>query len=237
MLTAGENHVQMAEDLSSPVDIADLVHPSASSTLAEKAWHFLLPGYTSGWHVLRHGHRHGGEADLAVNNALPYANQVIEPTRRTTPPLPSCLSAIRGILEVGFGPHYGYQQHVNPSDFAVWTFAYDVSGIATAQVKYRVDLDGVNPLTETDNDTYAGDPEGFRRASTWRWRTCYRQRDRQRDVDFFILPDVIATSTTPPSPASKTNSSTTTSRSRTSTETPTSPTSNTSTSGTARMCH
>ena len=57
---------------------------------------------------------------------------------------------------IGFGPHYGYQQHVNPSDFAVWTFAYDVNGVATAQVKYRVDADGTNPLTDNDNDTYAG---------------------------------------------------------------------------------
>ena len=35
VLTAGENHVQMAEDLSEPVDVADLGEPSASSSMAE----------------------------------------------------------------------------------------------------------------------------------------------------------------------------------------------------------
>jgi hypothetical protein len=41
-------------------------------------------------------------------------------------------------------------------DFYVWTFIYDVSGIQTATLKYRVDADGVNPLTDNDNETYAG---------------------------------------------------------------------------------
>ena len=95
---------------------------------------------------------------------------------------------------MGFGPHYGYQQHVNPSDFAVWTFAYDVNGVATAEVKYRVDLDGINPLTETDNDTYAGGP------GVGDWQSLDMEVadvptgnvTGNGDVDFFILPDVIA---------------------------------------------
>jgi hypothetical protein len=95
---------------------------------------------------------------------------------------------------VGFGPHYGYQQHANSSDFAVWTFAYDVSGVASAQVKYRLDLDGVNPLADADNDTYAGGP------GVGDWMAVDMDVANvptgnvtgNGDIDFFILPDAIA---------------------------------------------
>lgn len=197
VLTAGENHVQMAEDLSSPVDIADLVHPSASSTLAEKAWHFLLPGYTSGYMYYGTAIDMEVKQTLAVNNALPFANQVIEAAPGVDNTSPSVLVPQRYPWNpggVGFGPHYGYQQHVNPSDFAVWTFAYDVSGIASAQVKYRVDLDGMNPLTETDNDTYAGGPgvESWQSLDMEVADVPTGNVTGNGDVDFFILPDVIA---------------------------------------------
>ena len=100
MLTAGENHVQMAEDLSEPVDVADLVSPSASSSLAEKAWHFLLPGYTSGYMYYGTAIDMEVKQTLAVNNALPYANQVIDssPGVDNTPLRCSCPSATLGTL-------------------------------------------------------------------------------------------------------------------------------------------
>ena len=40
------------------------------------------------------------------------------------------------------------------SDFYVWTFAYDVSGIDSVTFYYRKDLDGVNPIHETSNEVY-----------------------------------------------------------------------------------
>jgi hypothetical protein len=40
------------------------------------------------------------------------------------------------------------------SDFYVWTFAYDVSGIDSVTFHYRKDLDGVNPIHETSNEVY-----------------------------------------------------------------------------------
>jgi hypothetical protein len=60
---------------------------------------------------------------------------------------------------LNFGPQYGYQQRTLPSDFWVWTFAYDVSGVAGLTLKYRIDADGVNPLATHQNETYAGGPE------------------------------------------------------------------------------
>lgn len=45
-----------------------------------------------------------------------------------------------------------------PSEFYVWTHAYDLSGIPDGQVvlKVRVDNDGVNSLATTENETYVG---------------------------------------------------------------------------------
>ena len=41
------------------------------------------------------------------------------------------------------------------SDFQVWTFAEDVSGVASVKLNWRADLDGLNPIGETDNEVYA----------------------------------------------------------------------------------
>ena len=40
------------------------------------------------------------------------------------------------------------------SDFYVWTFAYDFSGIESVTFYYRKDLDGINPIHETSNEVY-----------------------------------------------------------------------------------
>ena len=197
VLTAAENHVQMAEDLEGPVDIADLVSPSASSSLAEKAWHFLLPGFTSGYMYYGTAIDMEVKQTLAANNALGYANQVLNASPGIDNTAPSVLVPQRYPWNpggVGFGPHYGYQQHANSSDFAVWTFAYDVSGVGSAQVKYRLDLDGVNPLADSDNDTYAGGP------GVGDWMAVDMDVANvptgnvtgNGDIDFFILPDAIA---------------------------------------------
>ena len=43
-----------------------------------------------------------------------------------------------------------------PSEFYIWTHAYDLSGIASVNLKIRIDADGVNPLANNENETYAG---------------------------------------------------------------------------------
>ncbi|KAF0194025.1 MAG: igtZ, partial [Bacteroidetes bacterium] len=94
----------------------------------------------------------------------------------------------------GFGPNYSYQQHQNSSDFHVWTFAYDVSGVQSAVLKYRLDNDGTNPLSNNDNETYAGG------SGVGSWQSIpmtYRNFPTGNvtgnpDINFFILPDYIA---------------------------------------------
>jgi hypothetical protein len=50
-----------------------------------------------------------------------------------------------------------------PSEFYVWTHAYDVSGINAVTLKVRIDADGVNSMATNQNETYAGGPE----VGTW----------------------------------------------------------------------
>ncbi|MEY8847607.1 starch-binding protein [Psychroserpens sp. XS_ASV72] len=197
VLTAAENFVVMAEDLEGGTDISDIVNPSASSSDAELAWHALLPGYTSGYMYYGKAIDMEIKQTIAGNNAIAYAQNVIDNNAGidTTPPsvfIPQRYPYNPG--SIGFGPTYGYQQHLNSADFTVWTFAYDVNGIVSAELKYRVDNDGTNPLNNNDNETYAGGP------SVGAWQTLamieriFPKTNITNDpeIDFFVLPDHIA---------------------------------------------
>lgn len=46
-----------------------------------------------------------------------------------------------------------------PSEFYIWSHAYDLSGITNMRVMVRFDYDGTNALSSTDNETYAGGGE------------------------------------------------------------------------------
>jgi hypothetical protein len=197
VLVAAENRVQMAEDLQGSVNIANIVHPSAAANPAERAWHHLLPAYNSGYMYYGTSLDMEVKQTLACNIATGFANQVISahPSVDQTPPtvfIPQRYPYNPG--SIGFGPTYAYQQHQNSSDFFVWTFAYDVSGVQTAVLKYRVDNDGLNPLNNDDNDTYAGG------SSVQPWQSLNMSFrafptgnvTNNPDISFFILPDYIA---------------------------------------------
>ena len=47
------------------------------------------------------------------------------------------------------------------SDFYIWTFAYDYSGIKSVTFHYRIDKDGENPIHDTSNEIY--------RSGEWAW--------------------------------------------------------------------
>jgi len=197
VLVAAENRVQMAEDLQGVLNIANIVHPSAGANSAERAWHFLLPAYNSGYMYYGTSLDMEVKQSLAGNRACALANEVINshPGIDNTPPtvfIPQRYPYNPG--GIGFGPTYGYQQHQNSSDFHVWTFAYDVSGIQTINLKYRFDNDGVNPMDNNDNETYSGG------SGVQAWQSIamtYRNFPtgnvtNNPEISFFILPDYIA---------------------------------------------
>jgi len=81
-----------------------------------------------------------------------------------------------------------------PSDFWVWTFVYDVSGLARVELKYRIDADGVNSTASDQNETYAGGPEVGPWQTIPMTRRIFPKGNYLGDpsVDFFVLPTYIA---------------------------------------------
>lgn len=197
VLTAAENHVQMAEDISGGVDMQDVTNPNANSTNAERAWHHLLPGYTSGYMY------YGSSIDMEVkqtiagNLAMSFANPVINSYFGPDLTAPNVFIPQRWPYNPGgeaFGPTAGYQVRQNSTDCTIWTFAYDVSGMQSVQLKYRVDFDGENPLTDNENDIYAGGSG----VSNWMSMNMTQRVfpsgnvTNNPEISFFELPDVIA---------------------------------------------
>ena len=198
VLTAAENHVQMAEDLTGGADIADIVSPGPNSSNAEKAWHFLLPGFTSGYMYYGTAIDMEVKQTLACNHAIQHADNEISQHPGTDNTAPSVFIPQRYPYNpggTGFGPNYGYQQHQNASDFHVWTLAYDVEGLQSVELKYREDLDGTNPLSTNQNETYAGGPEVDAWNSISMSERVFPKTNvtNNPDISFFILPDQIAT--------------------------------------------
>lgn len=161
LITAGTNYAKTAEqiqmDQGMALRIDHVLNPSAFSTRAERAWHFLLGGVNSGYVY------YGSSLDLvakpgvAVNEAVSEALPVLGSGADATGPtvwMPQRFPWNPG--GVNFGSPYGYQQFVDDGDFTVWTLVHDVAGLQSVTLKYRVDLDGEKPMNSVENGTYAG---------------------------------------------------------------------------------
>ena len=198
VMIAAENHCVMAEQLEGSVQIADIVNPTATASPAEKAWHFYMPGLDSGNAYYGDALDLEIKATVAANNAISFAQPTLNANPGVDTTKPSVFVPQRYPYnpgEVGFGPTYAYQQKLNTADFTVWTLAYDVSGIQTATLKYRIDGNGTNPLTSNQNETYAGGSE----VGNW-INLPMNARIFPKDnvtnnpnISFFILPTKIAT--------------------------------------------
>jgi hypothetical protein len=163
VLTAAQNRVETAEavDGGTP-DPAKIFDPTSGADNVEKAWHHLLSGYESGYMYYGTSLDMEVKATLAANAAVLYADPVIAGDDDTVAPtiwLPQRLPWNPG--GKGGGALWGYPGGDGadmPSDFWVWTFAYDVSGLSRVDLNYRIDADGTNPMTDDENDTFAGGP-------------------------------------------------------------------------------
>ncbi|MBN2638923.1 MAG: T9SS type A sorting domain-containing protein [Bacteroidales bacterium] len=193
VIIAIDNYVCMAEDLAGGVDMNKVVYSDASSSNAEKAWAFYMPALTSGYMYYGTAEDMEVKQTIAGNNAIEFAQNEINahPGVDNTPPsvfIPQRFPYNPGGKE--FGPIYGYKEHISSKDFTVWTFGYDVSGIQSAVLKYRLDKDGVNPLTDSDNDTYTGGPG----VGSWNSIDMIRKlmdstyTAGNPEVNFFVLP-------------------------------------------------
>jgi len=143
VLTAVQNHVAMAED----------VNPGATNTY--NAWKYLLVSEASDYWYWDGslGGIWDSNPTRGANQAVNFANSVITGAADNTKPtifIPQREPYNPGATE------WNQQQ---PSDFKVWTYAYDVKGLKSVKLYYREDLDGENSLTSVQNETYAGGAE------------------------------------------------------------------------------
>lgn len=161
VITAAQNRVDTAEQIAGGVNIQRILYPSALTTPAERAWHYFLGALNSGYMYYGTSLDMEVKPTIACNEAVQHADAVIgDATLDATPPtiwIPQRHPWNPGSLN--FGPQYGYQQFLSNGDFWVWTFVYDVSSVTSVTLKYRIDGDGLNPLSSTQNETYDGGPE------------------------------------------------------------------------------
>lgn len=164
VITAAQNHVDTAEQLladgGGSVDVAEILHPGSTTNEVERAWHYFLGALNSGYMYYGTSLDMEVKPTIACNEALEHAEAVIgDGTGDTTPPTVWALQ--RYPWNPGaenFGPQHGYQVRQLGGDFWVWTFIHDVSGVTDVKLRYRIDADGQNPLTDTANEVYAQGP-------------------------------------------------------------------------------
>jgi hypothetical protein len=133
----------------------------------ELAWHIYLGGLDSGFNYYGGlGNDDEVKAALATTRAMQKLQPWMTPERRAkdrTPP--SVLKPQRFPYNPG-GYTFGWFNSVPggdtrylkkmPTDFYIWTHAYDVSGVTNMTLKVRMDGDGVNAMANDQNETYAG---------------------------------------------------------------------------------
>jgi hypothetical protein len=140
VVTAAKNYVSTAEQ----------INPSDMNTL--NAWKYLLNAEASDYWYWD-GSQEGiwdSHPTRACNQSVQFASSVVNSGGDNIGPtifLPQREPYNPGATEWGIS---------QPSNFKVWTYAYDLNGLKSVKLKYRTDLDGVNPTSTTENETYAG---------------------------------------------------------------------------------
>ena len=172
--TAALNTVQTALTMQGSYSIESIQSPTSSSTKAELSAHFYFPATTSGYRYYGTSQDMGMKPTIASNVATGYATSAIATFKAagkkdTTPPslfTPQRLPWNPG--GCGDGLLTDWQYKVMPLDTVVWTYAYDVSGIASATLMYRIDADGENDLHDYANEVYEPHKHGLEGVSAWK---------------------------------------------------------------------
>jgi hypothetical protein len=155
VLTAAKNRVFTADDVAPYASLQNIM--TGAGTPTERAWHYLLQAEASDYWYWDGTEVWDSNVTRGSNLAVAQANQVLSPAvldSETTPPtifLPQRESYNPGGIEWGATPQ--------PSDFEVWTYAYDVNGLSNVTLNWRIDADGSNPLASSQNETYLGGAE------------------------------------------------------------------------------
>lgn len=197
VITAVENYVITAEDLSGGVRIDKTCEPDGTTTDAEKAWHFYYTALNSGY--MYYGKSDDMEVKQTVggNHAIEYAQNVLNSHSGQDNTAPSIFNPQRFPWNPGgkgFGPLFSYKEQAMPCDFDIWTYVFDVSGVQSVTLKYRTDKDGVNPLSDNDNDIYTGGSgvSAWNSVAMTKKVTPTGNVTNDPQINFFLLPTAIA---------------------------------------------
>lgn len=129
------------------VHTADQVNPNSSGT--QEAWRYLLNGEASDYWYWDGTEIWDSNPVRAANQAVNNALSVAQSGTDLTPPtiyLPQREPYNPGGVEWdGAG--------VTPKDFTVWTYVFDLNGLQSVKLKYRL---SINDQVLSDNLTYAG---------------------------------------------------------------------------------
>jgi hypothetical protein len=165
VIIATENRVKTAQQIADVVPRIDQVRdPGSFSTTpnaVELGWHYYLAGLDSGFVYYGCPGDECQRPVVAQANALRHVDPILaaNPELDATPPtvfLPQRHPWNPGAAN--FGAQYSYRlTPFRNSDFWVWTYAYDVSGIAELTLYYRAN--GLRPPLEDQYQTYQSGPD------------------------------------------------------------------------------
>ena len=141
VITAASNIVKTARQ----------INPASDDT--KTALNYLAMGETSCYWYWDGTEDWDSHATRASNLSVTKAINVVNGGDDKTPP--SIYHPQREPYNPGETEWLTYQ----PSDFTVWTYIFDISGLTSVKLKYRTDKDGKNPLTSNQNETYTGGTE------------------------------------------------------------------------------
>jgi chitodextrinase len=176
----------------------------------ELAWHIYLGGLDSGFNYYGGlGNDDEVKQSLATRRAIekltPWFTQSRRDHDRTAPSVlrPQRFPWNPGAYTFGWfnsipGGNTSYLKKM-PSEFYIWTHAYDLSGISSISVKVRLDGDGVNTMANNQNETYAGGGD----VGTWitlpmtkrvlpNSRAALNAAANNGQIDYFITPPELA---------------------------------------------
>ncbi len=181
-----------------------------SPNIVERAWHVYLAGLDSGFNYYGGlGNDDEVKPSLANSRAIGLLRTYV--TNRLasdlTPPTvfkPQRFPWNPGAYTFGWfnslsgGTNAAYLKKM-PSEFYVWTHAYDVSGITNLVLKVRKDNDGVNSLANNQNEMYAdGSDVGSWTSIAMTKRVLPKTRSElnaaanNSQIDYFITPAEVA---------------------------------------------
>jgi hypothetical protein len=165
VIVATENRVRTAQQISGITPNIDQVRDpgsfSGTPNGVELGWHYYLASLDSGFVYYGCTGDECERAIVAQSNAARNVDPIIATNASADSTPPTVFIPQRHPWNPGgtnFGVQYGYTLTLETNtDFWIWTYAYDVSGITNATLFFR--NDGTNPPVSDEFKTYTGGPD------------------------------------------------------------------------------